>query len=113
MTSELTEVRGKLQSINYILSNITFTCRADDIDNLYRYNVKWYIGELELKGAMQRNLSKEFIVNGGAKLHQEHWTSRFRPSFIVKCSLSVLGNGFSVPGPENLSEPFFAGIEVK
>lgn len=112
VTTELTELRGKLKTDDYIFSNITFTCRADDLDNVYLYNVKWYIAELGITSATMKNLTKADIVNGNAKLHQKDWTLRFRPSFIVKCSLSVLGNGFSVPGPENFSEPFFAGIRV-
>ncbi|XP_076070432.1 von Willebrand factor D and EGF domain-containing protein-like isoform X1 [Mytilus galloprovincialis] len=44
---------------------------------------------------------------------KEHtWTSKFRPNFIVNCSMKVRGNGFGSPSPEHRSEHFFAGIKI-
>lgn len=91
---------------------MTFQCHAHNLLEDYLYEIRWYIGNFEISTAKSNNLTKTEVANGGGKMLEEHWTSLFRPNFILKCSIKVRGIGYKAPGPEQFSQPFFAGIRV-
>lgn len=93
-------------------SRATFQCHAEDLLDDYVYEIRWYISEFEIAAAKSNNLTKNEVENGNGKMLEEHWTLLFSPNFIVKCSIKVRGFGYKAPGPEQYSQPFFAGIKV-
>lgn len=95
-----------------MFSRATFQCHAEDLLDDYVYEIKWYISEFEIAAAKSNNLTKNEVENGNGKMLEEHWKLLFSPNFIVKCSIKVRGFGYKAPGPEQYSQPFFAGIKV-
>lgn len=112
ITTQLEETQGFLNVKEFTFSRVTFQCHADDLSGGYVYEIRWYIGGFEIIGAKSNNLSKSEVENGYGKMLEEHWQLLFSPNFLVKCSIKVRGSGFKAPGPEQFSQPFFAGIKV-
>lgn len=112
ITTQLEETQGSLYGKKSTFSRVTFQCHADDLSDGYVYEIRWYISEFEIDAAKSNNLSKGEVENGYGKMLEEHWQLLFSPNFLVKCSIKVRGSGFKAPGPEQYSEPFFAGIKV-
>lgn len=105
-----TQEEEDIQHLTY--SKVKFECHANDLQSDYIYDVRWYINDLEIKEARTFNLTKTDIDDGLGEMKEHTWTSKFRPNFIVNCSMKVRGNGFGSPSPEHRSEHFFAGIKV-
>ncbi|VDH89919.1 Hypothetical predicted protein, partial [Mytilus galloprovincialis] len=112
ITTQLEETQGSLYGKKSTFSRVTFQCHADDLSDGYVYEIRWYISEFEIVAAKSNNLSKGEVENGYGKMLEEHWQLLFSPNFLVKCSIKVRGSGFKAPGPEQYSEPFFAGIKI-
>ena len=113
VTTQLQETEGKNEkNIDFIYKKATFECHADDLQDNYEYEIRWYINDLEIKEAQYTSLSKSDVNGGTGRLLEETWASQFRPNMIVNCSMKVRGGGYDSPGPEQQSEAFFAGIKV-
>ena len=98
--------------VYFIYKKATFECHADDLQDNYEYEIRWYINDLEIEEARNTSLSKSDVNRGTGRLLEEMWASKFRPNMIVHCSMKVRKSGFVSPGPEQKSKAFFAGIEV-
>lgn len=113
VTTQLHETEAKNEhNIDFIYKKATFECHADDLQDNYEYEIRWYINDLEIEEAQYTSLSKSDVNGGTGRLHEETWASKFRPNMIVICSMKVRGVGYDSPGPEQKAEAFFAGIEV-
>ncbi|CAG2192527.1 unnamed protein product [Mytilus edulis] len=87
-----------------------FECTADDATEEYRYDVKYYINNVQIDDATMLNISYEDL--GKAAMLQSHWEDVFKPNMFVKCSMQVRVDGFTSPGNRTFSDMFFAGIKV-
>lgn len=106
------EEEVKLGRYNFTFSKVIFECHANDTQPNYEYNVRWYINDLEITEARANNLTQTDVDDGLGKMKEDDWTSKFRPNFIVNCSIQVNADRYGLPSPEHHSEQFFAGIEV-
>ncbi|VDI60923.1 Hypothetical predicted protein [Mytilus galloprovincialis] len=96
-----------------LYSKATFECRATDLQDGYNYKTRWYINDIEINDAKLEALSKTDIEDGLGRMLEEHWTSKFKPNMIVKCTIQVGGDGFGTYGPQHHSEVFFAGLKIE
>lgn len=113
VTTQLHHTEGKDEDgTDFIYKKATFECHADDLQDKYEYDIRWYINDLEIKEAQSTSLTKSDVDGGTGRLFEETWSSKFRPNMIVNCSMKVRGGGYDSPGPEQKSGAFFAGIKV-
>ncbi|XP_071143816.1 von Willebrand factor D and EGF domain-containing protein-like isoform X1 [Mytilus edulis] len=88
-----------------------FECSADDATEEYRYDVKYYINNVQIDKATHRNVLYDDLEK--ASMLQTHWEDVFKPNMFVKCSMQVRADGYTSPGPQTFSTEFFAGIKIK
>lgn len=99
-------------NVTMVNSKATFECHADDLQDIYKYKIRWYINEIEIEDAKLEDLSKTDVKAGLGRMLEEHWTSKHKPNMLVTCAIQIGGDEFETYGPQNHSEVFFAGLKV-
>ncbi|CAG2217339.1 unnamed protein product [Mytilus edulis] len=83
-----------------------------DLQDIYKYKIRWYINEIEIEDAKLEDLSKTDLKAGLGRMLEEHWTSKHKPNMLVTCAIQIGGDDFETYGPQNHSEVFFTGLKI-